>query len=118
MCMSYKRCQVIYIIISVLLLLTACSTGYHGSFVPSTYIGSEDGNNSEQIGPVKGKSCQTRVLYLFPVGPAPSTEEAIRSAKEQYKDTKYLTDISIDDRTEWSIGYSRQCITVEATAYR
>jgi hypothetical protein len=60
----------------------------------------------------------TKVLYLFPVGPGPSTAEAIKSAREKYADTKFLTDVSIDDRTEWAFGYSVECITVEATAYR
>ena len=45
-------------------------------------------------------------------------EKAIQSAKDQYEGTKYLTDVSIDDRTEWEIGYSRQCITVEGIAHR
>ncbi len=110
--------KILYFAISAFLFLTACTTGHHGSFAPSTYIGSEDGANSGQIDRVKGQSCQTRVLYLFPTGPPPSTAEAIQSAKDQYEGTKYLTDISIDDRTEWEIGYSRQCITVEGTAHR
>jgi hypothetical protein len=107
-----------YFAISAFFFLTACTTGFHGSFAPSTYIGSEDGVNSEQIRRVKGQSCQTRVLYLFPTGLPPSTAEAIQSAKGQYEGTKYLTDVSIDDRTEWEIGYSRQCITVEGIAHR
>lgn len=49
---------------------------------------------------------------------APSTAEAIQAAKDQYEGTKFLTDISIDDRTEWEIGYSIQCITVEGLAHR
>lgn len=108
----------LYISISAILLLSACSTAFHGSFVPSTYVSSEDGTNFGQAGPVKGQSCQIKVLYLFPIGSATSTAEAIQSAREQYEGTKYLTDISIDDRTEWAFGYSIQCITIEATAYR
>ena len=98
--------------------LTACSTGFHGSFVPSTYIGTEDSANPGEIGRVMGESCQTRVLYLLPYGPAPSTANAIQSAKDQYEGTKYLTDVSIDERTEWKIGYSRQCVIVEGIAHR
>jgi hypothetical protein len=103
---------------SVFFFLTACSTGYHGSFIPSTYIGIKEGADSREIGRVMGKSCQTRALYLFPYGPAPSTAEAIQSAKDQYEGTKYLTDVSIDERTEWNIGYSRQCVIVEGSAHR
>ena len=113
-----RRSKILYFSLSAFFILTACTTGFHGSFAPSTYIDSEDDENSEQIGPVKGQSCQTRVLYLFPAGPPPSTAEAIQSAKDQYESTKYLTDISIDDRTEWGIGYSRQCISVEGIAHR
>ncbi len=107
-----------YFILSAFLFLASCTTGFHGSFAPNTYTSSEDSANSGQIGRVKGQSCQTRVLYLLPHGPAPSTAEAIQSAKDQYEGTKFLTDISIDDRTEWEIGYSRQCITVEGIAHR
>ena len=110
--------KILYFAISAFFFLTSCTTGFHGSFAPSTFIGSEDDANSEQIGWVKGQSCQTRVLYVFPTGLPPSTAEAIQSAKDQYKGTKYPTDVSIDDRTEWEIGYSRQCITVEGIAHR
>ena len=110
--------KILYFALSAFLILTGCFTGFHGSFVPSTYIGGEDPSNSEQIGPVIGQSCQKRVLYLFPAGSSPSTAEAIQSAKDQHKGTKYLTDVSIDERTEWEIGYSRQCIIVQATAHR
>jgi hypothetical protein len=113
--MSPKR---IYVALSAFFLLAACTTGFHGSFAPQTYIGNEGSANSEIIGPVKGQSCQTRVLYLFPDGNPPSTAEAIQAAKNQYEGTKYLTDVSIDDRTEWEVGYSRQCITVEGIAHR
>jgi len=109
--------KILYFAISAFFFLTACTTGFHGSFAPSTFIGSEDDANSEQIGRLKGQSCQTLVLYLFPVGLPPSTAEAIQSAKDQYEDTKYLTDISIDDRTEWGIGYSKKCITVEGICF-
>jgi len=112
------RFKFLYFSISVLLLLVGCNTGFHGSFAPNTYIYKEDGINSELMGPVTGQSCQTQVLYLFPLGPAPSTDEAVQSAKDQYKGTKYLTDVSIDDRVKWEFGYSIQCITVEAMAHR
>jgi hypothetical protein len=61
---------------------------------------------------------RVKILYLFPLGPAPSTDEAIKSAKDQYEGTKYLTDVSIDDRIKWEIGYSVQSITVDAMAHR
>ena len=109
--------KILYFGISVFLILTSCTTAHHGSFVPSTYSGNYNGPNSMQIGRVMGQSCQIMVLYVFPLGPAPSTDEAIQSAKGQNEGTKYLTDISIDDRTEWKIGYSRQCITVEGIAH-
>ena len=112
------RFNLLYLSIFAFLLLVGCNTGFHGSFVQNTYIYEEDGINSELIGPVTGQSCQTKVLYLFPLGPAPSTDEAVQFAKDQYEGTKYLTDVSIDDRVKWEIGYSIQCITVEAMAHR
>ncbi|MEI6857869.1 hypothetical protein [Psychrilyobacter sp.] len=75
-------------------------------------------DNTEKIGPVKGRNCQTMMLYIFPRGASPSTNEAIESAKNQQQGTKYITDITIDDRIEWKIGYSIQCITVEGTAHK
>jgi len=107
-----------YFSLSVVFFLTGCTTGFHGSFAPNTYIDKEYNTTIEDISPVKGKSCQTRVLYVFPAGPPPSTAEAIQAAKDQYEGTKFLTDISIDDRTEWEFGYSNQCITVEGLAHR
>ena len=107
-------CSVIFLLI----FLTACSTGFHGSFIPNTHIAKKEGEKIRQKDRVQGKNCQTKVLYMLPYGPPPSTYEAIQSAKGRFKDTKYLTDVSIDDRVEWEFGYSRQCITVEGTAYR
>jgi len=97
-----------YFAISVFFFLTACTTGFHGSFAPNTYIGEEDGATSARIGSVKGQSCQTRVLYLFPAGPAPSTAEAIQSAKHQHEDTKFLTDISISQ--PWRVRLTNICL--------
>ena len=101
-----------------LLLFVACTTGHHGTFVSSTYADAENGLGSNRIGPVKGQSCQKMILYLIPTGPPPSTAEALQDAKNQYEDTRYLADISIDDRTQWRLGYSWQCIIVEGQAYR
>lgn len=108
---------IVYSSLLALLLLAGCNTAFHGSFATNTYIYEEDDVNIELIGPVKGQSCQTKVLYIFPLGPAPSTAEAIQSAKDQLEGTKYLTDVSIDDRVKWEFGYSVQCITVEAKAH-
>lgn len=110
--------KMVYFILFACFFLTACTTGFHGSFAPNSYIGSERGANSGQIGRVEGQSCQTKVLYLFPAGQPPSTAEAIQSAKGQIEGTKFLTDISIDDRILWEIGYSKQCIAVSGTAHR
>ncbi|WP_156877315.1 hypothetical protein [Psychrilyobacter atlanticus] len=114
------RCpKMIYVLLILFPLLTGCSTAKHGSFITSTYIQNKDNQgNTEEIGPVKGSSCQTMMFYVLPMGPAPSTNEAIESAKNQYPGTKYISDISIDDRVEWKIGYSIQCITVEGIAHK
>lgn len=98
-------------------MLTACSTGgLHGSFIPSTYVDPNDDVKGEIIGHVKGVSSQTLVLYLFPLGESPSTDAAIDDAMGQVEGTKYLTDIAIDDRTYWGIGYSEQVIILDADA--
>lgn len=101
-----------------ILLLNGCATGNHGTFITSTFV--EPNKNSENlfIGKVGGESSQTWFLYIFPMGEAPSTDKAISDAKAAINGTKYLTDLSIDDRTYWKIGYSRQVIKVEANAYK
>lgn len=112
------RFRILYLSLLALLALAGCNTGFHGSFSPNTYFSDEDYEFSKNIGPAEGQSCQTKVLYIFPLGPAPSTAEAIQAAMDKNEGTKYLTDLSIDDRTEWGIGYSKQCITVESFAHR
>jgi hypothetical protein len=49
---------------------------------------------------------------------APTTAGAISNAKANIEGTKYLADMSIDNRTSWKIGYSKQIIRVEASAYK
>jgi len=114
------RCsKIIYFILILFPLLTGCSTAKHGSFTTSTYIQNKDKqDNIEELGPVRGTSCQTKLFYYLPMGSAPSTNEAMEDAKNQYEGTKYISDISIDDRVIWKIGYSIQCISVEGTAHK
>jgi hypothetical protein len=112
-----NKYRLIYLPIVILLLLTACSTGFHGSFVANTYIGENSKKTTSAKGLARGDSCQTRTLYLFPVGEPPSTQEAIQLAKKQYEGTEYLADVTVENRTEWAFGYLRQCTTVTGTAY-
>ena len=103
---------------SAIIFLSGCTTSNHGSFVTSSYIESGDKNKGEFAGKVVGESTQTWVLYIIPIGDAPSTSNAINDAKSKIEGTKYLTDISIDDRTYWKFGYSRWVIKVDANAYK
>jgi len=112
-----SQCRTISLSIVMLLQLTACSTAFHGSFVANTYIGENAKKNTPAKGLARGVSCQTRVLYLFPTGDPPSTQEAIQLAKKQYEGTEYLADVTVENRTEWAFGYLRQCTTVIGTAY-
>lgn len=98
-----------------LLILTSCATSKHGTFVASTYV--DPAIVGEKIiGKVSGESRQTWFLYIFPVGKAPSTDDAIRDAKSKIEGTQYLTDLSIDDRNYFGFGYSEHAIEVQATA--
>ena len=110
-----KRLNVALILLSA--LISACTTSLHGSFVTNSYIGEDVEDNPVPLGPVESESCQTRILYLFASGAAPSTSDAIQAAKDQYEDTRYLADISIQEQTKWKFGYSIECISVSATAY-
>ncbi|QSP94931.1 hypothetical protein LPB19_00445 [Marinobacter salinisoli] len=97
--------------------LTACSSSFHGSYAPISYVGGGAIEGSEPLGKVEGSSCQTKFLYVLPMGDGVSTSEAVRAAKNAREGARYLADIAIDDRTNWQFGYLEQCITVEAIAY-
>jgi hypothetical protein len=103
--------------VALVFLPAGCTTSLHGSFVTSSYRGDTGGGNLQPKGRVRGESCQTKFLYVFPIGPELSTAKAIQAAKDKYEGTRYLADISIDDRTSWGVGYSVECITVDATAF-
>ena len=105
------------LVISLCLLASACSTSSPGTFVASSYISDDTPGKNTPLGPVQSDSCQNRFLYLFAYGEPPSIDEAIKAAKRQYPDTSYLVDISIQNRIRWGVGYSTECIRVNATAY-
>ena len=111
------KSRLISLPIVMLLLLTACSTAFHGSFVANTYIDENTKKATTPKGLARGDSCQTRALYLFPAGEPPSTQDAIQLAKKQYEGTEYLADVTVENQTEWAFGYLRQCTTVIGTAY-
>ena len=100
----------------MMLFLSGCATGLHGNYVPHTYIDKGANTKSEFIGKVSGVSSQTWFLYVFPIGDSPSTNKAIHNAKNKVKGTKYLSDVSIDDRIIWKFGYRKQIIEVDAEA--
>ncbi|MCX2982052.1 hypothetical protein EYC98_14410 [Halieaceae bacterium IMCC14734] len=102
----------------LLMALGGCTTSLHGSFVTSSYPGAMTGSPAEKLGLVEGRSCQTQALYLFANGEPPTTEQAIKDAKSERADTRFIADISIDDEVRWGFGYSVQCIVVRAMAYR
>jgi len=99
-------------------LLSVCSTSLHGSFVTTSYAGGLEDPVVTELGSAEGRSCQTRILYLFPSGDSPTTDEAIVNAKNVHQGTRFIADISIDDETRWGVGYAVKCIVARATAYR
>lgn len=107
----------IFFILACLLLVSGCSTALHGSFIEQSYAGQDTSGTARELGHVEGRSCQTQPLYVLAIGEPATTDAAIKDAKAQLEQTRFLADISIDDETEWSIGYSVQCIIVRATAY-
>jgi hypothetical protein len=101
-----------------LIIFIGCTSANHGTFVSSTYLETNNKKGNKLIGEVVGESRQTWFLYIIPIGEAPSTNNAIQDAMSKNAGTKYLTDLSIDDRTHWKVGYSVQIIRVEAKAYK
>ncbi|WP_019614894.1 hypothetical protein [Psychromonas ossibalaenae] len=109
----------VYVFLSMLvLLLSGCSTASHGTFISNTFIDQNIPAKGLYAADAVGESAQTWFLYIIPMGEAPSTNAAIENAKQQNHGTKYLTDLSIDDRTAWHFGYSIQSIKVEGKAYK
>ena len=99
-------------------LLSAYSTSQHGSFVVKSYQGGLEQGVVAELGSVEERSCQTRFLYIFPRGDSPTTDEAIANARNMHHGTRFIANISIDDKTRWGFGYAVMCIVVRGTAYR
>jgi len=110
--------KLIIIFICLFVLISACSTSLHGSFVTTSHVGPDGLQDAMELGVVEGRSCQTQPLYILAIGDQATTNMAIENAKNVFSDTSFIADISIDDETLWRIGYSVQCIVVHATAYR
>ena len=107
-----------FVSVCLAMLLSACSTSLHGSFVTTSYAGEPEHPAATELGPVEGRSCQTRPLYVFASGDPATTDMAIANARSVHEGTSFIADISIDDETRWRFGYAVQCIVVRATAYR
>ena len=105
-----------YIIPLFVLILTGCRTGNHGTFVPSTYIEDKEKVENVSLGTVKGHSEQIWFFYILPIGDSPSTKEALEDALLKNKEAKYLSNVSIDDRIDWYVGYRKLVIKVEGDA--
>jgi hypothetical protein len=113
---GFRVCRLISVCLAI--LLSACSTSLHGSFVTTSYVGEVGPPAATELGPVEGRSCQTRPLYVFASGDPATTDIAIANARSVHEGTSFIADISIDDETRWGFGYAVQCIVVRATAYR
>lgn len=106
-----------WLLLAGLLCLSGCSTSLHGSFIGQSYASHKESGTARELGPVEGRSCQTRPLYVLAVGEPATTDAAIKDAQTKFEQTRFLADIAIDDETRWSFGYSVQCIVARATAY-
>lgn len=105
-------------LVTACIVTSGCTMGLHGSYIPHSWADRDELAGAQRIGDVEGRSCQTRVLYVFGRGDPATTDEAIRDAKSQHAETVFLADISIDDEVQWYFPYSVQCIVVRAQAYR
>ena len=99
------------------LVCSGCMTGAPATFATSTYYDESRYTDPAALGRVVGRSCQTRILYVLPKGPATSTSAAIEDAKSKMEGTVFLADVSVEERLEWRFGYSRNCVIVTAIAY-
>jgi hypothetical protein len=105
-------------IILLAFFVTSCSTANHSAFIVNTYIDKNKDVQGEYIGTAVGESQQKWMLYLFPIGEAPSTHDALENALQRFSGTKYLSDVAIDNRITWKFGYYIQIINVQGDAYK
>ena len=97
--------------------LCGCSSGMHGTFVDRTYVDESKYKNYKKLGFVREESCQIKIFYALPYSDPSSTAEALRKAKEQYDNTIFLTDVSIEHHVIWYFLYSKTCTIVTGVAY-
>lgn len=98
-------------------ILSGCTIGLHGSFVEKSYSPLHRERTGVLLDKVQGKSCQKNVFYLFPRGEQIGTDKAISNAMAQHEGTDYLANISIDNTRYFGVGYSVNCMEVNAEAY-
>lgn len=108
----------VFVVLLFAFFLAGCSTANNNDFITNTYIDNNKDIQGVYIGPTVGKSQQKWLFYLFPIGEAPSTHNAIENAMQKYSETKYLSDLSIDNRIAWKFGYYIQIINVQGDAYK
>ena len=56
------------IAVGLVIMLSACSPSLHGSFVTTSYAGQTEHPVAAELGPVEGRSCQTKPLYVLAWG--------------------------------------------------
>jgi len=112
-----KRMLIVGLAILLSVSFQGCTTGQHGSLTEKTFIDELKYSDFKRLGRASGESCQTRVLYTFPKGDPPTTAEALDMAKNQYKTTAFLADVTVETRIRWTILYSEECVVVTGIAY-
>jgi len=77
-----------------------------------------DGNvtSGSGVGPVRGESCQMRVLG-YPIGEPPTLDGAVANAREQHQ-LRYMNNVSTDNTGFNAFVVTQNCIVVKGTGYQ
>jgi hypothetical protein len=67
------------------------------------------------VGPVRGESCQARVMG-YPISEPATLDKAVATAREEHK-LRYLNNVSSEMTGFDAVFYGRTCILVKGTGY-
>ncbi len=69
----------------------------------------------KSVGPVRGESCQKRVMG-YPIGDPATLDKAMAAARERHK-LRYLNNVSTEQSGFDAVFYAKVCMVVKGTGY-
>jgi len=69
----------------------------------------------KSVGPIRGESCQTRVMG-YPTSEPATLDKAMSVAREQHK-VRYMNNVSSETTGFDAVFYAKTCLAVKGTGY-